>query len=387
MKIGFDVSQTGRLKAGCGYFADSLIQHLVKETVDEYVLYPTFGDNVWDEEWPTATRFFSDRWNVHRGLGHRSSEDLEAFWRNPPDDLDEQLGQPDIVHANNFYCPTRLRRARIVYTLHDLAFTVYPEWTTEVNRTACFSGVFNASLYADHIVANSEYTRRHFLETFPHYPPQRISVVYPGSRFTGPAQPTRPATLPYLEAGQFWLTVGTVEPRKNYIRLLQAYARLRASVANCQPLVLVGGKGWLMHELDVYLEEFGLLGSVVYLGYVDDETLQWLYENCLAFCYPSLFEGFGMPVAEAMSLGAATIVSDATSLPEIAGGAGLLVDPEDTEQIASAMRTLAENSALRTSIQHKVLEACKRFTWERAAARVSDIYRAVLEHPAFESRV
>jgi hypothetical protein len=138
MNIGFDVSQTGRLKAGCGYLAESLIRHLAEiDTENQYILYPTFGDVYCDPEWPAAICRI-DRPNFRQGLGHKAFESAQRFWRQPPGNLEEQLGNPDIVHSNNFYCPTTLRSARLVYTLYDLGFIEYPEFTTEENRIGCF---------------------------------------------------------------------------------------------------------------------------------------------------------------------------------------------------------------------------------------------------------
>ncbi|MBV9354377.1 MAG: glycosyltransferase family 1 protein, partial [Chloroflexi bacterium] len=120
MIVGFDVSQTGEAKAGCGYFADSLMRSLAAIDHDnQYLLYPTFGTGVWDAHWPRSTLRLPQP-NVRRGIGHRSASELNAFWSNPTPDFERQLGNPDIIHANNFFCPVGVKRARVVYTLHDL---------------------------------------------------------------------------------------------------------------------------------------------------------------------------------------------------------------------------------------------------------------------------
>jgi glycosyltransferase involved in cell wall biosynthesis len=379
MRIGFDVSQTGHGKAGCGYYAYSLIRELAAiDSQNEYILYPTFGDAYWDPDWPTST-FQTSRPNFRRGIGHRTHEALQVFWNTYTLDLDDHLGRPDIVHSTNFYCPVGLRRARLVYTLYDLCFVLHPEWTTETNRISCFTGVFNASAYADHIIAISDHTRRHFVDVFPHFPPDAISVVYPASRFAGPADPPRPTGLPPLQPEAFWLSVGTIEPRKNHKRLLAAYAHLRARQNNVGPLVLAGAKGWLVDDFDAVLEHLGVRPHVLVLGYVDDDALQWLYENCFAFVYPSLFEGFGLPVLEAMSLGAPVIASGVTSIPEIAGDAALLIDPERTEDLAAAMERLHTDEHLRERLRAASLQRAKLFSWRRAAQQVLDLYAAVAD--------
>jgi len=380
MRIGFDVSQTGHFKAGCGYFADSLARQMIATHPDHtYVLYPTFGSGYWDPDWPTSTLSLPEQPNVLRGLGHAAFDELEAFWLDPPADLEARLGSPDIVHSNNFFCPPGLRRARLVYTLHDLAFASHPEWTTEANWQTCFNGVFDASLRADHIVAVSTYTRQQFLQMFPYFPEARISVVYEASRFSDPTGNPAPDGVEHLQQREFWLAVGTTEPRKNHLRLLEAYARLRATQGTRYPLVLVGGSGWMMDDLGARIESLGLAGHVQRLGYVDDPSLQWLYENCTAFCYPSLLEGFGLPVVEAMSLGAAVLTSNVTSLPEVVGDAGILVDPVDVDAIYAGMRLLAENETRLAGWRAAARRRAQQFSWQAAAAQVIDIYRMLLE--------
>ncbi|MBV9172022.1 MAG: glycosyltransferase family 4 protein [Chloroflexi bacterium] len=377
MIVGFDVSQTGSLKAGCGYFADGLVRGLAAlDETTQYLLYPTFGGDFWDDQWPRSTVHLR-RPNVRRSLGHRTLAELRRFWDEEPADLELQLGQPDIVHSNNFFCPTGLRRARLVYTLHDVAFVHHPEWTTEENRVACFTGVFRASVGADHIIANSRATRDDFLQVFPHVAPERISVVHPASRFTpGATVGNRPAALAGMAPGQFWLSVATLEPRKNHARLLRAYARYVAtSPAEALPLVLAGGRGWLMDDFQATIDVLGLGRNVLLLGYVPDDELAWLYEHCFAFVYVSTFEGFGMPVLEAMSLGAAIVSSDATSLPEVVGDAGLLVDPFDEPAIASALTRLGSDEALRRNLQLEARQQASHFSWRHSAEQVRDIYR------------
>jgi glycosyltransferase involved in cell wall biosynthesis len=383
MKVGFDVSQTGQGKAGCGYFADSVIRTLATiDAENEYTLYPTFGDFYWDPAWPSMTCQIAQA-NFRRGLGHRTFEAAQSFWSSSFPELDERLGNPDIVHANNFFCPIGLQHARLVYTLYDLAFVEYPEWTTEANRVGCFDGVFNASLYADCIIAISQYSRRHFLATFPHYPADRIVVVPLASRFLPGANPARPRTLPQLQPQQFWLNTSTLEPRKNHVRLLRAYARLKASEGQTFPLVLTGAKGWLMDDFEKTIDDLGLRQEVVLLGYVDDAALQWLYQNCFAFVYPSLFEGFGLPVLEAMSLGAPVITSNTTSLPEIVGSAGILVDPLQEEELFSVMLKLSREEIQPEALQARAREKAKEFSWERTARQIKDLYREVVSRHRF----
>jgi glycosyltransferase involved in cell wall biosynthesis len=378
MKIGFDVSQTGSAKAGCGFYADGLIRALAKTLPGgrgseysgseysgsefEFILYPAFGDLFWDPECATATF----RGPFRATMPPPDFDTSQSFWRNPGPDFEARLGNPDLIHSNNFYCPRGLRRARLVYTLHDLSFLVDPSWNTETNRVGCWQGVFDASTRADWVAANSEYTRRHFLETFPHYPAERMTVIYPASRFRADAPaPPRPDRFAQLAPEGFWLSVGSIEPRKNHRRILEAY---RMSGSNL-PLVLAGGKGWLM-------DDFASAAGVMLTGYVSDAELEWLYRNCFAFLYPSLFEGFGMPALEAMTLGAPVIVSNTSSLPEVAGDAGLLVDPGDAAAIAAAMKTLASGAVSREAMRKAGEKQAGRFSWGSSAKKLLAVYEA-----------
>jgi glycosyltransferase involved in cell wall biosynthesis len=378
VRIGFDVSQTGGGKAGCGYYAEGLIRAL--EALGgghEFILYPAFGNLFWDPQCATAT-YRTDNPAFSRLKAPASFEESQRFWREPGSvpsgsraapDFEARIGSPDLVHSNNFFCPRGLRQACLVYTLHDLSFLVDPSWSTEANRVGCLDGVFRAATNADWIVANSDYTRRHFLEVFPHYPKERTEFVYPGSRyrFDGPA-PATPERLAQLGVpsgpGGFWLSVGSLEPRKNHRRLLEAYARSGSSL----PLVLAGGKGWLMDDFA------GHTAGVVLTGYVSDSELEWLYRNCFGFVYPSLFEGFGMPVLEALSLGSPVICSNTTSLPEVAGEAGLLVDPLDAGAIAAAMVRLASGEIGREGLREAGLRQARRFSWEASARKLAEVY-------------
>ena len=380
MKIGFDVSQTGAGKAGCGYFAAGLLDALAGlDTANEYVLYPAFGDFFREPHpekclHPAGSRF-------HQGPRFRRFFDQKRFFRQPPADFEARLGQPDIVHANNFFCPTGLTRARLVYTLYDLSLLVNPAWTTEANRTGCFDGLFRAATQADAVLSISQYSRDHFLRIFPHYPKERIVVAPLASRFRPDGPQERPKAAAYLQPDGFWLCVGTIEPRKNHERLFAAYAAWRRETGGTMPLVLAGGKGWLMDDVARTVAELGIAEHLVFTGYVTDAELAWLYASCYAFLYPSLFEGFGLPVLEAMSLGAAVITSDTTSLPEVAGDAAVLIDPLDVAGLTAAMTMLAGNDALRVSLRQRAQTRAGRFSWEKTARIVADTYARVLGLP------
>jgi glycosyltransferase involved in cell wall biosynthesis len=384
VKIGFDVSQTGSNRTGCGNLAYNLLRALADQPArHNYILYPTFGHGFFDPDWPRST-YLPKKPNFARGgPRHREQYALQAFWSDPPNDLESRFGDPDIVHSNNFYCPPGLANARLIYTLYDLSFLENPEWHVDENRATCFEGVYQASLHADRIIAISHFSKQSFLEVFPHYPEDRIGVVHLASRFQGAKPLPQPTNLAKLQPQRFWLCVGTLEPRKNHARLLNAYAQAKAKGGPLAPLVLAGGKGWRTDNLKRLIMDLGLGDDVIMTGYLKDDAVQWLYQNCYAALYPSLYEGFGLPVLEAMSQGAAVIASNSTSIPEIATGAALLIDPYNEEEIAAAIMRLAGDGQLRGQLQEQARQRAEQFQWEAAAKKTIESYQEALSSPKF----
>lgn len=379
MRIGIDTSQTVEGRAGCGQFAASLVDALATAGPEHsYVLYATFGPS-WTPE--AARTFAVDRPNFERRLHDVGQRDSVLLWRDPGPDFADRIGRPDVVHSNFYFCPPALPHARLVYTVHDLVSIEHPEYLVEENRVNCATGLFDASVRADLVIAVSDFTRGRFLEWFPHYPEERVRTVLEGSRF-GPRHPrTPPALDPPLVPGEFFLAVGTIEPRKNLRRVLKAYARLRRERNDARPLVIAGPSGWMEEDLPAFAAAMGLQDAVRFVGYVDDPTLCWLYASCLAFIYVSLAEGFGLPPVEAMSLGAPVLASSTTSLPEVCGPAALLVDPADEPGLFDALSRLAADGALRQRLRERALERAVRFSWQATAREALRLYEEVLACP------
>ena len=379
MHIGFDISQTGAGKAGCGYFSHAMIRAMLELAPGHrYSLFPSFGDFYFDALMPFGNPY-SGR-NAQYGPRHLSRETTRVFWTGP--DTEASLGKPDIIHANNFWCPTQLVSSRLIYTFYDMGFAVDPAWTTEANRVGCFDGVFRSALAADWVVAISEASRAHYLSVFPHFPEDRIRVIYPCSRFTdSTAVGKRPKALENIPAGGYWLNVGTIEPRKNQGRLVEAYARYLALGGAPMPLVLAGGKGWLMEDFQKQLSELGIVANVVMTGYVSEEELIWLYQNCYANLYPSLFEGFGLPVLEGMQFGAPTIASNNTSIPEVAGNAAILLDPGDAEGWARAMLRLCTDQTEKVRLSDLARKQAANFDWKKSATALLNLYEEAVAVP------
>ena len=185
--------------------------------------------------------------------------------------------------------------------------------------------------------------------------------------------------MDWLVSGRpYFLAVGNLQPRKNLLRAIEAYALARDQGALEQQLVIVGKEQWKHEALRSLVEQYQLQDHVRFTGYVEDEDLPLLYRSADVFMYPSLYEGFGLPVLEAMACGTAVICSDRASLPEVAGDAGRYIDPEDVQSMSSAMMELGCDANLRQSLSLKGIEQAARFSWKETARQTLDVYREVL---------
>lgn len=380
MKIGFDVSQTAEEKAGCGYVADQLIRSLVKlDGKNEYILYPTFysyrNPSFQNSTSPGAK-------NCCHHFEKMSFKEMKKGWEMQVTDRTAWLGFPDIIHCNNFSC-IKDHRAKIVYTIYDLTPFICPQFLTEPNRLVCSEGLFNAGIYADACISISGNTKKDFLHFFPHYPEDRITVIplgiRPGIKPVENASLKQKVMEKYKIKGEFWLSVGTIEPRKNYKLLIDAFSKL----PDDKYLAIVGGKGWLESDIGGKLKRLVNGSKIKFLGYVPDKDLSALYSSCFAFVYPSFYEGFGLPVLEAMSCGAAVIASNTGSLREVGGDAARYIDPTSEKDLLEQMSFLVDNPGKRKECRAKSLQQAKKFTWEKAAEIVLDVYEKTFKNKPY----
>jgi glycosyltransferase involved in cell wall biosynthesis len=232
---------------------------------------------------------------------------------------------------------------------------------------------------ADAVIAVSEHTKADAIRTYG-MREEKISVIYEGvaDRFrrTSP-DATAAVRRKYSLPDRFILSVGTIEPRKNLSALLEAYHVLRNEYPEYR-LVLVGKKGWLYADFFRRIDELGLGDKIVFPGFVPDEDLPAMYSAADLFVFPSLYEGFGLPVLEALACGAAVVASNASSVPEVAGDAALLVDPNDGEALVREMRAVLNNAKLRQDLQARGPKQAAKFSWRKAAEETLDVYSAVL---------
>ena len=288
----------------------------------------------------------------------------------------------DLLHSPDFIPPFRAN-CRTVITVHDLAFLLFPQFlTTESARY--YGQIDQAVRRADHIIADSESTRRDIL-TLLGAPPDKVSVVYlaanPMYRPILLSRARQRAAEKFDLRGEFILFVGTIEPRKNLPTLLRAYRQLLDAYKLDVDLALVGGEGWLYGEIPRLVEELRLTERARFLGRVSNTDLLHLYNAAGVLAHPALYEGFGLTPLEAMACGTPVVVSNNSSLPEVVGDAGLLVEPEDVDAWAAALWRVLTFDDLREELCQKALVRARGFSWERTARQTLRIYERVAQAP------
>ena len=268
-----------------------------------------------------------------------------------------------------------------VTTIHDLSVLVHPEWHPE-DRVRWYEHAFEAGLQqTQRFIAASEFTKREMVERCG-ISPDVIDVTYQAARpVFGPKAPgqVRSVLAALGLPDCFFLYVGTLEPRKNVTGLLDAYAALPVGLRRRHPLVVAGAWGWKQEALREKLAQRDLSSDVRLVGYVTDEHLACLYSACTALVWPTWYEGFGMPPLEAMACKAPVIVSDVSSLPEVVGQAGVLLDPQDLTAWTDAMRQMAQDATWRETRRQRGGEQAARFSWSRCLVQTVSTYRSALE--------
>jgi len=286
--------------------------------------------------------------------------------------------EADIRHFFNFIVPP-FAKGKIVVTVHDMGFKRFPKTVRTKTRFLLRLGLGKSIRRADLIIADSAFTKREIL-CFYKCKPQKIQVVYPGVDKTSYHAhiAERPLEEPYI------LYLGTVEPRKNIERLIEAYAKFKKRHIDAPILVIAGKKGWFYEGIFQKVHTLGVTDFVRFTGFVDEKDKPGFLAGALFFCFPSLYEGFGLPPLEAMACGTPVIVSNTASLPEVVGDAGIQVDPFSVAELTDAMEKLWLDKALREHLSQKGLERAALFDWDNASKQLFALYEALAEGKLFD---
>lgn len=283
-----------------------------------------------------------------------------------------------IFHSPNFIMPNF--NGKSVVTIHDLSTLRFPDFHPKARVKFVNNTIKNSCQKADLIVTDSEFVREEILETYS-VEPDRIVCVHLGAQ-----EKFHPRTFSqcsellskiHLGYKRFFLFVSTLEPRKNIGRLLQAYSDYRLLNSEALPLILVGGIGWKDASFTQLLSELTDKGWVKRLGYLDSEDLAILYSAARALIFPSIYEGFGLPVLEAMQSGTAVITSENSSMSEVCGDAGKFVNPYSIEEICDALDAVQNNDTLVLGLCAKGLERAKHFSWKKCGDSMMACYASL----------
>ncbi|NDJ60160.1 MAG: glycosyltransferase family 4 protein [Chloroflexi bacterium] len=376
--VAIDYTPAYEQGGGIGRYVRELIAALAQTDLDPEVNFRLFVTGarrrdlppVPNERFVWRTARLSPRWFARIWHRARVPIPVEAF-----------TGPLALYHATDFVLPPTYPRTRTLLTVHDLSFVRVPE-TASPRLKAYLDAVVPRSVRrADHVLADSQATKDDLIALYD-TPPDKITVLLSGvdarfRRIEDAAARQAVRQTYQIPERPYIFSVGTVQPRKNYARLIQALARLRGE-GHDLGLVIAGGRGWLEDPIYAVIRAEGVDDYVRFIGFADDADLPALYSAALCTAVPSLYEGFGLPLLESMACGTPVVTSDRSSLPEVAGDAGLIVDPTDLDALTGALRRLVTEAALRDDLVRRGYARAATFTWERSAHQLAAIYTKLL---------
>lgn len=355
-KIGIDIQTTLGQKTGFGYYVENLVAAL-KRVSDRYE-YALLAPKV-EKDFNTPSRFIWDQINVP---------------------LLATRARVDLLHQPAFSVPILFNKPMVV-TVHDLIAVHYgidiPRWSRQYfGRWMPYS-----YRYADHIIAVSQHTKKDIMRLM-HVPSSKISVIYEAldQSFTKTPTQTDKDTVrkKFGITGPFLLYIGTINPRKNLVFLVNVFLQLARTHPDLQ-LVIAGKKGWYYDTLVATIHKHAMESRVILTDYISDTQKVALYTMATALVFPSLYEGFGLPIIEAMAAGLPVIASNRSSIPEVQGDAGLSLDPTDEAAWVTGINRLIANPHLQKKFSAAGASQSKKFSWDTIAKQTSEVYDQVLE--------
>lgn len=382
MRIVFDGANLSGSRTGVGYYTKNLLVEMCRQAPDDQFFLHDLALRQFAINEPFHLPL--EESGFYRSLQHPLA--LMLFLRVVRGVYGRirhsvHLNECDVFFGPNFrgaFAPG----LKTVITVHDMAHEYYPE-TVQDHVLKYFRTDFPSQVERSHlIIAVSETTRRDVIN-FLNVPEEKVKVVYNGvsSEFRPVTDVARRAEVRqrYALPEHFLLMVGSIQPRKNVTGVLSAVGRLvRKSPSSPLHLVLAGGSSWKSDELKKIISDNGLTDYVHFTGYVPEEDLTTLYSMSDIFLFPSLYEGFGLPVIEAMACGVPVVTSNSSCLPEIAGDAAILVDPHNHDDIADGIERLLMDQELRNVCTERGLARAQKFSWENAGRQLLEIFHEIV---------
>lgn len=352
MRIGIDTQTTLGQKTGFGFYVSPLVRQLKKISGHRFLLFAPETEH----DFSAPQRFIWDQFI----LPSRAA-----------------AAKVDILHQPAFSAPI-FYPGKVVVTVHDLIAIFFGEEIPFFSRQYFGRWMPFSYRFADHIIAISENTKKDIVSTL-RIPEDKITVIYeaPPDGFKPVRDPARlrAITRKYGTGGRYLLHIGTLNPRKNLEFLIEVFANLRRQLPDLN-LVIAGKPGWYYEGLFKQVKDLGLSSQVKFLGYLPDQDKPALLSGAYAFVFPSRYEGFGLPVLEAMACGCPVVVADLSSLPEVVGDAGILLKPDSKAAWVKALKSLARHE-LRQQFVVKGLKQAKKFSWQKSAEQTIKVYEKV----------
>ena len=374
MKIGFDISAQSLPRSGMGQYQYHLLKHLLE--IDQKNFYHLYAFNFRNRKRFKEIKFPAKNYKIQ--ILPIPQRLIILWWmmmRRPL--FNRLIKKCDVYHLSEICIPP-VKKAKTVAFIHDLTTILFPQHHKKSN-IFLHSRRFKAIRKVDAILTNSESTKKDIVEHLK-IKPDKIFVTHLGAdeRFRLMKESeVIPVLKKYKLKKPYILFVGTLEPRKNVKTLIQAFNQLKQSHRIPHQFVLAGQKGWLYKSIFKAIESSPYKSDIQYTDYVKDTDLPALMNGAEVFVYPSFYEGFGLPVLEAMQCGVPVITSNISSMPEVGGGASLYINPESADELAEKIYSVINNPDFQKELSKKGIERAKQFSWEKCARKTLKAYESL----------
>lgn len=382
MNISFDVLPLiSDNMSGIGYCQAGLVGEMVKSHPEDRYLYEYFSRKDHEVKRNRLKAYMHENCDINES--HFSGFLYRCIMNMIPVPYSLFFGKKsELTHFFNYIIPPFVHGKKVV-TIHDMVVKAYPETVRFRTKHLLNTGMKKSMKRADVIITDSEFSKSEIEKYFPQYS-HKVQVVYCGVNSDKFYPVEDNSVIEKVKKsldieGEYFLYLGTIEPRKNLERLIEAYSLLLKKDENVPRLVMAGGKGWLNSNIYQKVVELKLEKYVQFTKYIPDEDLCPLINGATAFVFPSIYEGFGMPPLEAMACGVPVVCSKEASLPEVVGDCAVMTDAYDPQSIADGMYRIYSDKALADELRVRGLQRAKEFTWHRFSEKLHGIYEAVLK--------
>jgi len=371
MSIGWDTLVLKKNLSGVGNYIEKILFEINRKNIKSNILL--FGS---DNDFDYSNNYLGEKVIFANNIFSKSKL-LRVLWEQFALPIKAKKNKIDILH-----CPAHVISlffpGKIVLTIHDLSFKLFPK-TFKISNRIYLNFIVPLSVkYADKIITVSKNTKEDLIREY-NVNEDKIRVIYNGvdNKYTiiNNRNKVENIKIKYELPEKFVLYLGTLEPRKNLKNLIKAYSKIKEKKTK---LVIAGGKGWLYEDIFSLVNDKKMEDKVIFTGYVDEKDIVALYNAATLFVYPSLYEGFGLPPLEAMACGTPVITSNVSSLPEVVGDAAITVDPYNINGLAEEINKVLGNEVLQKAMIKKGIERAKEFTWEKTARETIRVYEEVL---------